>query len=146
MRKGVNPDEGQYPLEYQDVADAYPGNTDDLFMRFALATAATRAEARALRKALKLKTVAAEEMVKEPALKETYKKPEISMTDAQRGYIKRVCKNLGVNPLKLATMEQFGDGTYNDGTEIPHEIAVQMINQLGEWQNNKDSVPTSIKI
>ncbi len=47
---------------FSDVADAWEGNTDDTFCVFNTATAATRAEGRALRKALRLKTVAAEEM------------------------------------------------------------------------------------
>ena len=49
---------------FSDVADCWEGNTDDTFCVFNTATAATRAEGRALRKALRLKTVAAEEMTK----------------------------------------------------------------------------------
>ena len=49
---------------FSDVADCWEGNTDDTFCAFNTATAATRAEGRALRKALRLKTVAAEEMTK----------------------------------------------------------------------------------
>ena len=47
---------------FSDVADCWEGNTDDAFCVFNTATAATRAEGRALRKALRLRTVAAEEM------------------------------------------------------------------------------------
>jgi len=49
---------------FSDVADCWEGNTDDAFCVFNTATAATRAEGRALRKALRLKTVSAEEMTK----------------------------------------------------------------------------------
>ena len=51
-------------LEFGDVADVWIGNSDPLFVGFAVAAAATRAEGRALRKALKLKKVAAEELTK----------------------------------------------------------------------------------
>ena len=51
---------------YADVADAFNDgqnwNIDDDFIVYALATASTRAEGRALRKALKLKTCTAEEI------------------------------------------------------------------------------------
>ena len=49
---------------FSDVADCWEGNTDDTFCVYAVATAATRAEGRALRKALRLRTVAAEEVTK----------------------------------------------------------------------------------
>ena len=42
---------------FSDVADSWEGNTDDMFCVFNTATAATRAEGRALRKALRLRTV-----------------------------------------------------------------------------------------
>ena len=39
---------------YSDVADCWEGNTDNKYVAFSVATAATRSEARALRKALKI--------------------------------------------------------------------------------------------
>jgi hypothetical protein len=47
---------------YSEVADVWDGNTDDPYSHHPAATASTRAEARALRKALKVNCVAAEEM------------------------------------------------------------------------------------
>jgi len=49
---------------YSEVADVWHGNTGDLFCAHPVATASTRAEGRALRKALKVKCLAAEELTK----------------------------------------------------------------------------------
>ena len=56
-------------MRYAEVADSWEGNTDDMFCAFAVAIASTRAEARALRKALKIKGVAAEELTKKDTAK-----------------------------------------------------------------------------
>ena len=56
-------------LKCSEVADSWEGNTDDMFCAFAVAIASTRAEARALRKVLKIKGVAAEELTKKDTAK-----------------------------------------------------------------------------
>jgi hypothetical protein len=56
-------------LRCAEVADSWEGNTDDMFCAFAVAIASTRAEARALRKVLKIKGVAAEELTKKDTAK-----------------------------------------------------------------------------
>ena len=47
---------------YVEVADCWHGNTDDVVLVYPVASASTRAESRALRKALGLRTVAFEEI------------------------------------------------------------------------------------
>ena len=46
--------EFQNGMRFSEVADCWEGNTDDMFCAYAIATASTRAEGRALRKALSL--------------------------------------------------------------------------------------------
>ena len=54
------------PMQASGAADVYPGNTEQLFAKFPVATAETRAEGRAYRKLLRLINVmAAEEVVDE---------------------------------------------------------------------------------
>ena len=85
------------------------GNTDDAFCVFNTATAATRAEGRALRKALRLKTVAAEEMTKKNTAsivrsisqtKQVATEGEYDnsqrMTDPQANFIDVKCKQLNL--------------------------------------------------
>ena len=61
--------EFQNGMRFSEVADCWEGNTDDMFCAYAIATASTRAEGRALRKALRIKAVAAEEMTKKDTAK-----------------------------------------------------------------------------
>ena len=95
---------------FSDVADSWEGNTDDMFCVFNTATAATRAEGRALRKALRLRTVAAEEMTKKDTASivksisqtkrvETEGEYDDSyrMSDAQANFIDAKCNQLNLN-------------------------------------------------
>ena len=72
-------------MRYSEVADCWEGNTDDMFCAYAIATASTRAEGRALRKALRIRAVAAEEMTKKDTAKivrELSSKKETSLLPA----------------------------------------------------------------
>jgi hypothetical protein len=53
---------GSITRVFSSAADAHYGNTDPLFRKYLTAIAETRAEARALRKAMKIKTAAADEL------------------------------------------------------------------------------------
>ena len=99
---------------FSDVADCWEGNTDDTFCVFNTATAATRAEGRALRKALRLKTVAAEEMTtkntasiarsisqtKQVATEGEYDDSQ-RMTDPQANFIDAKCKQLNLSVVEF---------------------------------------------
>lgn len=136
---------------FSDVADCWEGNTDDMFCAFAVATAATRAEARALRKALRIRAVAAEEITRKNtaavvrnAVKESSEGEydEASrMTDPQSNFISVKCKQLNINPVsffkeicKLSTTRK-----------ITKKSASDAIDKLNEFQRNSDEIPESIK-
>ena len=97
---------------YSDVADVFNdgqyGNINDEFISFALATASTRAEGRALRKALKLKICTAEEIsdkVKTANKPKQTSNNEIKVdsviSEKQIMFLNKICKQLNVNVLNL---------------------------------------------
>lgn len=137
---------------FSDVADCWEGNTDDMFVAYSVATAATRAEARALRKALRLRAVAAEEVTKKNTaaiVKESSKlssttgeyEDQSRMTDPQAAFISVKCKQLDINPL-LFFKEIMNVSALNRVTKRIASDAIDKINQL---QRNTSDISSSIK-
>lgn len=137
---------------FAEVADSWEGNTDDMFCAFAVAIASTRAEARALRKALKIKGVAAEELTKKDTAKivrDISKQKESSdgdyddqsrMSDAQLNFIDVKCKQLNINGQKL-----FKDIFNADSNrKVSKKVASDIIDKLNDYQRDKGSIPETI--
>jgi hypothetical protein len=137
---------------FSDVADAWEGNTDDMFQVFVTATAATRAEGRALRKALRLKTVAFEEITSKDTAKiakDISKKKGLdvsteydssgTMTDPQARFIDSKAKQLDVDASKILK-EVFNVVKVSKTTK---KQASDVIEKLNEYQQDKNSIPTS---
>ena len=141
---------------FSDVADAWEGNTDDTFCVFNTATAATRAEGRALRKALRLKTVAAEEMTKKNtasivrsisqtktmAVTEGEYNDSERMTGKQENFIGNIkCKQLNIDVVKF-----FKDVfDINVKRKVSKGQARDAIDKLNDYQQDKSLIPDSIK-
>lgn len=137
---------------FGDVADCNEDNTDDAFVAFALATSATRAEARALRKALGISTAAAEEMTsKDTAALVRAAAPSAKsstgeivdgdrITDPQRNLIDIKCKQLDIDPVKFFR-ECF---KINANGKITKRQASPAIEKLNEFQQQADTIPTAI--
>ena len=138
--------------EYSEVADSWEGNTDDMFCAYAVAIASTRAEARALRKALKIKGVAAEELTKKDTAKivrDISKKTNSTagdyddqgrMSDAQYNFIDIKCKQLNIDGGKLFK-EVFN---VDQNRKVSKKVASDIIDRLNEYQRDKSSIPESI--
>jgi hypothetical protein len=138
-------------VRYSEVADSWEGNTDDMFCAFAVAIASTRAEARALRKALKIKGVAAEELTKKDTAKivrdisnnKTASEGEYDdqsrMSDAQYNFIDVKCKQLNINGEKL-----FALFNVDSGKKISKKVASDIIDRLNDFQRDKSSIPQDI--
>lgn len=139
---------------FSDVADCWEGNTDDAFCVFNTATAATRAEGRSLRKALRLKTVAAEEMTKKnttsivrsisqtKAMASTEGEYDDSqrMTDPQSNFIDVKCKQLNLN-VKEFFKQIFEINVKRNVTKGQASAAIQKLN---DYQQDKSLIPDSI--
>ena len=139
-------------MRYSDVADCWEGNTDDMFCAYAVATASTRAEGRALRKALRIKAVAAEEMTKKDTAKivrdlsnqkdttDGGYDDQSRMSEAQYNFIDVKCRQLDVNGEKLfKTIFKI-----DNNRKVSKKVASDIIDTLNEYQRDKDSVPEEI--
>ena len=134
-------------MEYAEVADSWEGNTDDMFCAFAVAIASTRAEARALRKALKIKGVAAEELTEKDTAKivrdisSTKQSSEgeydenSRMSDAQFNFIDVKCKLLNVDGQKL-----FKTFNVDSKKKVSKKTASDIIGRLNDFQRDKNTI------
>jgi hypothetical protein len=138
-------------IKYAEVADSWEGNTDDMFCAFAVAIASTRAEARALRKALKIRGVAAEELTKKDTAKivreisntkassEGEYNEQNRMSDAQYNFIDVKCKQLNINGQKL-----FKNFNVDSGRKVSKKVASDLIDALNDYQRDKNSIPQEL--
>lgn len=140
---------------YKEVADVWHGNTDDLFCAHPVATASTRAEGRALRKALKIRCVAAEELTRkkdiEAVVKATVKvdaavvsgiiNEKDKVTTAQLNFLDNKCKQLDINALKFIELS----GLTCNVNDIGKKAASDLLTLLNNYQNGGKECPSSIK-
>jgi hypothetical protein len=139
---------------YSDVADCWHGNTDDLFCAHPVATASTRAEGRALRKALKVKCLAAEELARKDVASIVRQTVEKSLTptdgewhedDAVSGpqinFIDSKCKALNINVMEFINL---GEEEYTSINQVTKDTAKKMIKVLNEYQNKSKQIPEEL--
>lgn len=123
------------------AADVYWGNCDKVYRNHPVAVAETRAEGRALRRALRLKkVVAAEELARE--VEDVDGSTVSKITNNQINFIDVLSKRLDVDVIKL--LKEMSIDTNNVHT-ISHEDAVSIVQKLSEYQQDMSSVPESIK-
>ena len=133
---------------YADVADVFndgqSGNIDDNFIVFALATASTRAEGRALRKALKLKVCTAEEI--SDKLKVKVKATgnisvDDSITENQIKFMNAKCKQLNVDVMRLVN----SNGERHDRIErLTKKQASTIIEMLNSASRQESQIPQEV--
>ena len=151
----VHPNGADYMIkQFTDVADCWKYNSEDIFSKFPTATAATKAEGRALRKALKLKKVlAAEEIVSKdvldslkfplPAVSIEDFNPESKITSEQIMCMDVICKRMEVNPWNFINS---GSKNYANIKEVDFVVAKEMIKELNNYQAiNGKEIPENVK-
>jgi hypothetical protein len=129
-------------LEYSDVADAWEGNTDDLFFAHAPATASTKAEGRAIRKLLKLRTLAAEELCKKDvskyiATEERGSTSEERISQDQVNFINMKCKKMDID---VEAFINSGGSTYESIYKVTRDTAAKMIKKLTSFNNDDNKI------
>lgn len=130
-----------YTRTASGAADVYWGNCDKIYRNHPVAVAETRAEGRALRRALKLrKVVAAEELSKDLDTDHLDEANIGKINSTQINFFDVFGKRLNINIPKL--LEQLAiehKNIYN----ISHEDAVKTITTLSGYQQNND-IPADI--
>jgi hypothetical protein len=128
-------------LTVDGSADVYYGNCDKVFRNHPVAVAETRAEGRALRRALRLrKVVAAEEIAKD--IEDHPDENSVSkISNNQINFIDVMSQRLNINVLKLLENNSIKiDNIY----DILHENAVDIIRLLSKYQQNLANIPENI--
>lgn len=124
------------------AADVYWGNCDKVYRNHPVAVAETRAEGRALRRALKLrKVVAAEELAKE--IEDHPDGDSVSkISNNQINFIDVLAKRLNINVVNLLdNLSVVRTSIY----DISHDDGVRIIKELSTYQTSLDSIPNTIK-
>lgn len=123
------------------VADSSENNTEAPYSNYLAAMAETRAEVRALRKALRLKGVAHEEVKREDHdIKTTsWDNAESKITPQQLSLIKLKTKSLGICFDKF--IKQFSD----DENKLTSGNGAFLIQEINQYQTKYKEIPESIK-
>ena len=138
---------------YSDTADVWHGNTDDLFCAHPVATACTRAEGRALRKALKLRVLAAEELAKKDIVGIVQQSvnqqptdgewnPDEKVSPQQINFIDNKCSQLDIDVMKFVNS---GSTSYPSVNNVTKDTAKNMIVELNKYQNQTTNIPPEVK-
>lgn len=123
------------------AADVYWGNCDKVYRNHPVAVAETRAEGRALRRALKLrKVVAAEELARE--IEDNPDGGSVGkISNNQINFMDILAKRLNIS-LKDLLLDMSIDATTINS--ISHEDAVNILRELSKYQQNVDSIPQKL--
>jgi hypothetical protein len=126
---------------YSGAADAFAGNTDKKFAMHPIAIAETRAEGRALRKALKLtKIVTAEEL--QGADKDEPNGTDNRINTQILNSLNVMCDRLGVDLHKLSVKLGYEIGTVEDLTQ---KQGLDIAKVLGSYSRQEVEIPQEIK-
>lgn len=123
------------------AADVYWGNCDKIYRNHPVAVAETRAEGRALRKALRLRKVVAAEEIAENIEDDPNGDTVLKISSNQINFMDVMAKRIDVNVVAL--MKSL-DINVDNIRAISHDNAVLLIKKLTEYQQNIQNISPSI--
>ena len=123
------------------AADVYWGNCDKIFRNHPVAVAETRAEGRALRRALKLRKVVAAEEIAEEIEDDIDGLNFNKITPNQINFMDVIAQRLNINVVSLLDKLNLD----NNAKNLLHDDAVSIIRKLSEYQQNADDIPDDLK-
>lgn len=121
-------------------ADVYWGNCDKVYRNHPVAVAETRAEGRALRRALKLRKVVAAEEIAANVEDDVSADSVGKISNNQINFIDTMSKRLNIDVIKLLLEMSFDKNIKN----LSHDSAVSIIRELSKYQQNVDNIPTNL--
>lgn len=127
---------------YEGVADCTTRNTDAPYNAYLVATADTRAEGRALKRALGINKAVAEELSKDPQPEADIGAGSDNITSIQEKTIKALCGRL---KLDLDKYINSGKGKFESIKDVDYTSAQGMIQQLNLYQQNDSKIPESLR-
>jgi hypothetical protein len=136
-------DQDSFNIQSVDgAADVYWGNCDKVYRNHPVAVAETRAEGRALRRALKLRKVVAAEEISSSIEDDPNGDTVSKITPNQINFIDVIAKRIDINPLKVLASLGIEEKNIKN-IDYPHGISI--IRELSKLQQNLDSVPSELK-
>lgn len=123
------------------AADVYWGNCDKVYRNHPVAVAETRAEGRALRRALKLRKVVAAEELAEDVEDHPDENSVSKITNNQINFIDVIGKRLNINITKLLENQNLESKNIYS---VSHEDAVNMIRLLSKYQQDIKEIPDNL--
>lgn len=135
-----SPDEYASTRTFTGASDSYWGNTDSVFRAHPVAVAETKAEGRALRRAMKLtKVITADEKASET---EHFDGDSVDkITVDQLSFINNLCSRLNIN---VRSLFNNSDIDHSDIRNILHKDGVSIIQKLNTYQRKIDTIPSEI--
>lgn len=130
-------------VRFVGVASVSTSNTGDPYVTHPASTAETKAEGRALKRALGLRKVyAAEELSDNVAEDIDVFDPDAKITNELRFAIDLVCKT---NQINVMSFVNSGKATYEHIDDVPFKVAKRMFEHLNSYGNGEKEIPEAIK-
>lgn len=138
----IGADENCKTKTVSGAADVYWGNCDKIYRNHPVAVAETRAEGRALRRALRLRKVVAAEEIAENIEDDIGVDNVNKITNNQINFIDVLAKRLDVNVLELIKTLNINETNIKN---ILHHDALSIIRELSSYQQKIDDIQSNVK-